>query len=177
MMQMSNDACTAGEVGCNTSNNITFRLLLLRANQRNGNINLVIQLLAGKFMNRILLLVAAFCFDPLISNYSKAFAQEASFWNIKTEHFSCLRENLSKYESVKTDKVVIFLEECPEIDLIKIIKGRTKNSVLPDINKIEQTGTKFAEVISFDHKQLSCLKELNISSIDGLVKIPRNPCK
>jgi hypothetical protein len=104
-------------------------------------------------------------------------AQDASYWNVKPEQFSCLQKNLSVYQGVTTHRVIIFLEECPEIDIAKIIRGRTKNSSLPGVEKVDKDATKFTEVISFDHGQLACLKALNLKVMNNLVKVPQDPCK
>ena len=104
-------------------------------------------------------------------------AQERSYWNVKPKHFECLQKNIGLYQGVTTDLVVIFLEECPDVDIAKIIKGRTKNSSLPDVDKVDKDATNFTEVISFDHKQLACLAVLKIKVDGSAVKVPQNPCK
>ena len=50
-------------------------------------------------------------------------------WIIPEDKFECIVTNLEAYKSVENDPVLIFVTECPETDVTKIMRDRQKNSL------------------------------------------------
>lgn len=104
-------------------------------------------------------------------------ANANDYWHIKSTHYACLIDNINIYQSVSDNDVIIFLDECPEVDVVKIISNRAQNSALPDVGRKDQTVDQPAEVIVLSKESLSCLVNLNVPDESGLVLLPKEPCR
>lgn len=101
------------------------------------------------------------------------------FWLVKKSAIKCVIKNLPAYDSVKTNLVLIFLDECPETDLATILKNRTKNSSslpkVPQTNSAEES--ELVEVITLSKSQLGCLKTFDLSEkVNDILKLPKKVC-
>ncbi len=105
-----------------------------------------------------------------------ALAQGAPDWNIKAEHYACLMENIDAYLNSTNDKVVIFLQHCPETDLVKLFSLNTKNSLAVNVETVKDSEEQPAAVVTFTKKQLHCLRSKFPPADQGVMKIPQRPC-
>ena len=105
-----------------------------------------------------------------------AYAQ-GEFWIVKSEHFRCVQNNIAIYQAVQDDQVLIFLADCPETDIAKILGKRTMNSALPEVEKKGQSEEQPAEVMVLDKALLPCLARFETDKSASLVKIPKSVCE
>lgn len=104
-------------------------------------------------------------------------AATANHWVIKTSDFECLKTNVEKYLASSKSKIIIFLNDCPETDIAKIVAKYAKNSSnLPEIDKQPQTADSPAEVISVNRKFLRCIGSIETSANAAVVRVPKNLC-
>lgn len=106
----------------------------------------------------------------------KSSAQESNEWIIKVEHFKCLKKHIDTYIAIPKDKIVIFLNDCPETDIAKIIARNTRNSSLPTVKKKKQGVNSPAEVIAIEKDFLPCLAKIEIPTIGKTLRVSKKPC-
>jgi len=109
----------------------------------------------------------------------KVQAADERYWIVRSDKFACILQNLETYRSANKSKAraVIFPEDCPDADLVTSLMRRSRNSVLPSVEKKAQDDNKPAEVVSFRTSDLACLPKLNIQTKGEFVRVPRNPCE
>ncbi len=104
-----------------------------------------------------------------------AFADED--WVLRTEHFECLIQNLEVYRANAEPVTIIVLGACPEVDITEALAMIVQNSGIAQVDMVEDSAARPAEIISFTPPQLECLAQLEAAPDGDLVRIPRDPCR
>ena len=122
-------------------------------------------------------------FPLVLATITSTLADEKNtYWVLHEKEFLCLKNNVDVYLGANSnhspsDRVLIFIAECPETDIAKLFADRTQNSSsLPSVDLDGQGKTQPAQIISMLPNQLQCLKSLDLEVVDKLVQLPKEPC-
>ena len=102
-------------------------------------------------------------------------AAEVDYWIIPSAQLTCIIQNLDHYSKMKEDPVLIFVNDCPETDIAKIISSRIVNT-LPKIEKKSADGDGWDEAIVFAKRDLPCLPASAKEYRGDLMIVPKRPC-
>lgn len=103
-------------------------------------------------------------------------AQSSTEWLVESKTAKCFLQNIEKYKNSPTDPVIIYLDACPEVDLVKVFEQLSRNSAVPQINSAKRPKGSPEKVIVYRKEELTCLAKLSLSSEKDLIKLPKKPC-
>lgn len=122
------------------------------------------------------LIVLAVALAVIISS-NGVFAQETAVWVVESAKIRCVFENISVYLASKNDPVIVYLDACPETDMVAVFREMTKNSTIPTIRRRDKAPNEPEQVIVFTKAELECLSRHMPDTTNTLTRLPRKPCE
>ena len=112
----------------------------------------------------------------LVAIFSAQSASCEEYWTLNSEQFQCILKNVDAYLGSDTDPVIIFVANCPETDIAKILADSSKNLLVvsPEL-KADSTESP-AEVVMFTKEQLKCVSKNTFDTKSPTIRVPKNPC-
>jgi hypothetical protein len=121
---------------------------------------------------RQLILISGFA---LLNLNCHAQGADRDYWIIPKERLECIVANLETYSSQGGDPILIFVDDCPAIDLSQIMSKRVKNS-LPVV-KSQPSKKDWDEAIVFSKTDLACVSKYLKNSEKGMIQVKKKPCE
>ncbi|MEM8837231.1 MAG: hypothetical protein AAGE89_04000 [Pseudomonadota bacterium] len=96
-------------------------------------------------------------------------------WHVKADDFRCVQQQVEKYLQQQGDQILIFIVDCPDIDIVASLQKRVQNSSGSDVKLKTNTPERPAEVITFSRSELLCVAKIKIEEGRPVIAIPKNP--
>lgn len=117
-------------------------------------------------MSTVILLTTA-----MLLHLSPTSAQDGQFWRVEKSKASCFLSNIEVYVALNERPTVIFLDDCPQVDLSASLERMARNSLLPQPAPSNKSDT----VIVYTTEEIACLRQLSIDLSSDVVLIPKSP--